>query len=78
MLFLLMVVWLYRVSQDRKRISLQLEQRGMELEEEVQSRKMHNRALSELSLAGVFQIDVNGRCRNPHVFQLLASEYSHR
>jgi PAS domain S-box-containing protein len=67
--FLILVFWLYRTSQDRARISRELFKRGEALEEEVRQRtaaavnsERHYRALSESSPVGVFQTDIHGNC----------------
>lgn len=68
-MFLLFLFWLYKLNQDKKRVSIKLAKRGEHLEEEVKERttavresEMRYRALSELSPVGVFQTDINGKC----------------
>ncbi len=68
-IFVILVFWLYRTSQDRARISRELFKRGEALEEEVKDRtaaavasEIHFRALSESSPVGVYQTDINGNC----------------
>jgi len=68
-IFLLLMFWLYHINQHRKRISLELEEKGNKLEEEVKERtaaaiesEMHYRTLSELSPVGVYQTDSEGYC----------------
>ncbi|MCZ6855301.1 MAG: YfiR/HmsC family protein, partial [Gammaproteobacteria bacterium] len=73
-LFVLLVisvlaVVIYRISQDRKKISQQLAQRGLELEEQANARTIEltdsegrYRALSELSPTAVYGTDNRGRC----------------
>ena len=65
--FLAIVV--YRISQDRKAISQQLAQRGLDLEQKVHARTAQltasegrYRALSELSPIAVYGTDSQGRC----------------
>ena len=64
-----LAVVIYRISQDRKKISQQLAQRGLELEQQVNARTAEltdsegrYRALSELSPTAVYGTDNRGRC----------------
>jgi PAS domain S-box-containing protein len=68
-LFLLLVFRLYKLNQEKKRVTLELAKSREHLEEEVKDRtaaaresETHYRALSELSPVGVFKTDINGNC----------------
>jgi len=67
--FLVLVFWLIRINNERRRFSLELEKHSDELEDEVRIRtedaiksEQHYRILAELSPIGVYRIDPNGNC----------------